>query len=137
VAQARPAVPSFSLPNQIAPIKPFPRLPPASKSNLVAAPAALPEKEAEPSAPFRFNVNMALKSARKFAGEQSSKGDPAVAQLQDKPINDLKTETTLGRAIGRAARPDCKTLASGSGILALVIVPIVVLTDKKDSGCKW
>lgn len=129
---------------RIAATKRFPRVPPASVYEPPAAarpeairPAALPEAQVEPDAQPRFDVTAAMKSARQFAGERARKGDPAVAQLQDKPINELKTETSLGRAIAGAARPDCKNIASGTGLLALLIVPIVVLTDQKDSGCKW
>lgn len=102
------------------------------------APTALPERKADAAvqAP-RLDMDAALKTARKFAGERAGKNDPAVAQLQDKPINAPQTETRLGRAIDGATRMDCKTLASNTGLFALIIVPAVVLTDKKDSGCKW
>jgi hypothetical protein len=34
-------------------------------------------------------------------------------------------------------RPDCLTAFQGAGILALVAMPLAILTDKKDHGCKW
>lgn len=122
-----------------------PRLPRASTNEPIAAarpenipipPVALPEN-AGPAAPPRFDRNAALKTAREFAVARSGKSDPAIAQLQDKPINEPRTEAPLARAIGGATRPDCKTMASSSGIFALVIVPYMALKDKKDSGCKW
>ena len=100
-------------------------------------PAAASTLAAEAEAAPRFDVNLALASARKFAGERARKSDPAVAQLQDKPINELRSESQLAGNIQKASRGDCKTMASGLGVLALVVVPLVLLTDKKDSGCKW
>ncbi|MFM9434466.1 hypothetical protein ACFDR9_001525 [Janthinobacterium sp. CG_23.3] len=116
-----------------------------------AAAALLPEPISAPVAPGpqqatassdvgaqpKFDVNAALKSARKLATERAHPGDPPVAQLQDKPINEPQSESRLARNIQRASRADCKDVASGSGLLALLVVPYVVLTDKKDSGCKW
>ncbi len=96
-----------------------------------------PDAAAEAGAPPKFDVNAALKSARKFATERARPGDPPVAQLQDKPINELRSESQLARNIQQASRADCKDVARGTGILALVVVPYLVLTDKKDSGCKW
>lgn len=103
-----------------------------------AAPAVSPERKADAAAQQpRLDMDAARKTARKFAGERAGKNDPAVAQLQDKPINEPRTETRLARAIDGATRPDCKTLASNAGLFALIIVPHAILTDKKDSGCKW
>jgi hypothetical protein len=93
-----------------------------------AAPAPVPGK---------FDVNAAMKSARKLATAKSTKDDPAVAQIYDKPLYGLPSDTPAGTAVGRTARADCKSVAAGTGILALVILPIMILTDKKDSGCKW
>jgi hypothetical protein len=36
------------------------------------------------------------------------------------------------RAIGRAKRRDCK-----DGIPGGLLAPLILLLDKKDSGCKW
>lgn len=38
---------------------------------------------------------------------------------------------------GDARRPWCLTAFQGAGILALVAMPLAVLLDKKDHGCKW
>jgi hypothetical protein len=78
-----------------------------------------------------------MKSARKLATAKSTKDDPAVAQIYDKPLYGLPSDTPAGTAVGRTARADCKSVAAGTGILALVILPVMILTDKKDSGCKW
>lgn len=39
--------------------------------------------------------------------------------------------------INRGKRPYCLTAFQGAGILALVAMPLAILTDKKDHGCKW
>jgi hypothetical protein len=87
--------------------------------------------------PSRFDKHAALKAARKLATAKSTRDDPAVAQIYDKPLYGLPTDTPTGQAVARTARGDCKNVASGTGILALVIVPLMILTDKKDAGCKW
>lgn len=95
-----------------------------------AAPAPAPVKG-------RFDVDAAMKSARKLATAKSTRDDPPVAQIYDKPLYGLPNDTPLGTAVARTARPDCKNVAAGTGLLALIIVPAMILTDKKDSGCKW
>lgn len=123
-----------------------PAAPPAPASGHATAQAgatADPSLPADPFAPAtapaqgKFDVNAAMKSARKLATAKSTKDDPPVAQIYDKPLYGLPSDTPLGSAVARTARADCKSVASGAGILALVILPVMILTDKKDSGCKW
>jgi len=73
-------------------------------------------------------------AARTMARSLSHIRDPAkvgtaIGQFPDKP---LETETRAARAIGAAKRRDCKDGVPG-GLLA----PLLMLADKKDSGCKW
>ena len=98
-----------------------------------------PDPFASPSASVKgkLDVNAAMKSARKLATAKSTKDDPPVAQIYDKPLYGMPSDTPLGTAVARTARADCKTAAAGTGILALIIIPAMILTDKKDSGCKW
>jgi hypothetical protein len=130
---------------------------PGAETGAIAVTAVTPVREAEklaeksvdmPPDPFapatapapvkgKFDVNAAMKSARKLATAKSTKDDPAVAQIYDKPLYGLPGDTPLGTAVSRTARGDCKSVAQGTGILALIIVPVMILTDKKDSGCKW
>ena len=123
----------------------------AEQPSALAEAAAIPPATAQaapslPDDPFapaatpvqgKFDANAAMKSARKLATAKSTKDDPAVAQIYDKPLYGPPSDTPLGSAVGRTARGDCKSVASGTGILALIIVPVMILTDKKDSGCKW
>jgi hypothetical protein len=113
---------------------PQPTQAPSSDPLLPADPFASAPASPEPP---RFDKNAALKAARKLATAKSTRDDPAVAQIYDKPLYGLPTDTPTGQAVARTARGDCKNVASGTGILALVIVPLMILTDKKDAGCKW
>lgn len=113
-----------------------------STASTTPAPAQDPadpfaERAAPAPVPGQFDANTALKSARKLATAKATKDDPAVAQIYDKPINPIRSGSELGRNVAGAARADCKTAAAGTGLLAIVIVPLMILTDKKDSGCKW
>lgn len=79
----------------------------------------------------KFDMDAARKTARKMAGERDpSKVGTAVGQIPDKP---LQTETQLARDIAQGKRGDCRTAYAGAGLLA----PVLMLLDKKDSGCKW
>ncbi|MFZ4878650.1 hypothetical protein ACL9RI_26495 [Janthinobacterium sp. Mn2066] len=108
---------------------------PPSQNMVTIAPAAPPAPAAAPDALAneapKFDMNAALKTARKVAGERDpSKVGTAVGQIPDKP---LQTETQLARDIAEGRRGDCRTAYSGAGIFA----PVLMLLDKKDSGCKW
>ncbi|CUI06207.1 hypothetical protein [Massilia antarctica] len=100
---------------------------PDDKANEPAAPGAF--TVAPPGAP-RFDPD----AARKFAREIATQPDPAragmaVAQIPPKPY---ATETKAARLIAGAKRSNCK-----DGIPGGLLAPLVLLLDKKDSGCKW
>ena len=98
---------------------------PASPATPAASPIRLTQDDAE------FDMEAARKTARKMAGERDpSKVGTAVGQIPDKP---LQTETQLARDIAQGKRGDCRTAYAGAGLLA----PVLMLLDKKDSGCKW
>ncbi|MGX4640889.1 hypothetical protein [Massilia sp. SYSU DXS3249] len=134
-------------------IEPAPATPPAAAGRPAPAPAlrkprpviAVPPQAARPAAPDPFVVEQApeappdtprfdLDAARKTARSLAHLRDPeregtAVAQFPEPP---LETESRAARAIGAAKRRDCKDGVPG-GLLA----PLLLLADKKDSGCKW
>ncbi|PVX33719.1 hypothetical protein [Janthinobacterium sp. 78] len=112
---------------------------PAAATAPAASPQAITVVPATPAAStdtFRqetpkFDMEAARKTARKMAGERDpSKVGTAVGQIPDKP---LQTETQLARDIAQGKRGDCRSAYSGAGLLA----PVLMLLDKKDSGCKW
>ena len=97
-----------------------------------ATPAVSPDtfRQETPETP-KFDMEAARRTARKMAGERDpSKVGTAVGQIPDKP---LQTESQLARDIAQGKRGDCRTAYSGAGLLA----PVLMLLDKKDSGCKW
>ena len=118
---------------------------PAAATAPAASPQAITVVPASPATPatsadtFRqetpetpkFDMEAARKTARKMAGERDpSKVGTAVGQIPDKP---LQTETQLARDIAQGKRGVCRSAYSGAGLLA----PVLMLLDKKDSGCKW
>ena len=109
---------------------------PASSSQAITVVPASPATPAANSDTFtqetpKFDMEAARKTARKVAGERDpSKVGTAVGQIPDKP---LQTETQLARDIAQGKRGDCRSAYSGAGLLA----PVLMLLDKKDSGCKW
>ena len=114
---------------------------PARASDLIAIPDPSPG-EAEPADVFavepqkapaggkRFDREAALRAARDMADDPDpAKAGTAVGQIPPKP---LATETRMARAIAGAKRRDCK-----DGIPGGLLAPLILLMDKKDSGCKW
>ena len=84
--------------------------------------------------PKKFDMDAALKTARKVANEPDpARANLPVAQLDKKPLYPENHESQLSRDIASGKRPDCRTSAAGAGLLA----PLFWLADKKDSGCKW
>jgi hypothetical protein len=86
----------------------------------------------EPAAPEtpRFDREAAHRMARSLANMRDpAKEGTAVGQFPEKP---LETETRAARAIGAAKRRDCK-----DGLPGGLLGPLLILADKKDSGCKW
>ena len=106
-------------------------VPPEPAAPVVPDPFTV-EQAAEPpptDAP-RFDLDAARKAARSLANiRDPAREGTAVAQFPDKP---LETETRAARAISGAKRRNCKDGVPG-GLLA----PLLMLADKKDSGCKW
>ena len=117
--------------------KPRRRAPP----NLIALPAPavpaqtdpftveMPSAPSAPSAP-RFDLDAARRMARSLASEPDpARAGTALAQL---PVKPLQTDTRAARAISQAKRRDCK-----DGIPGGLLAPLILMMDKKDSGCKW
>ncbi|MGK5077600.1 hypothetical protein [Janthinobacterium sp. HLX7-2] len=109
--------------------------PASSQNTITVAPTAAITPTVSPTTLTpdtpKFDMDAARKTARKVAGERDpSKVGTAVGQIPDKP---LQTESQLARDIAQGKRGDCRTAYAGAGLLA----PVLMLLDKKDSGCKW
>lgn len=113
----------------------------ARPSELVALPDPSPgqaeppdvfsvEPSAEPGPGKRFDRAAALQLAREMADDPDpAREGTAVGQIPPKPY---ATETKMARAISSAKRRDCK-----DGLPGGLLGPLLLLMDKKDSGCKW
>jgi hypothetical protein len=116
-----------AVPTPAAATAPAPSLPAITLAP--ATPAA--NSDTLPQETAKFDMEAARKTARKMAGERDpSKVGTAVGQIPDQP---LATQTRLARDIAQGKRGDCRTAYAGAGLLA----PVLMLLDKKDSGCKW
>ena len=114
---------------------------PARASELIAIPDPSPgeaepddvfsvEPQKDPAGGKRFDREAALRVARDMADDPDpAKAGTAVGQIPPKPY---ATETKMARAIAGAKRRDCK-----DGIPGGLLAPLILLMDKKDSGCKW
>jgi hypothetical protein len=133
-AEPAPSAPSAARAPRAQSAKPKRRVAPDVIA-LPQQPNAAPATDAftvEPPAPAapRFDPDAARKMARQLANAPDpAREGMAVAQL---PKKELETETKAARAIGRAKRRDCK-----DGIPGGLLAPLILLLDKKDSGCKW
>ena len=91
-----------------------------------------PEEQKQQQAK-QFDMNAALKTARKVANEK----DPAraglpVAQLDDHPLYPERTETELATKMDAAKRKSCLNQPGGN-----LLTPLFWLLEKKDHGCKF
>lgn len=140
----RPPPPSLEEPAPVArSIEPTRRAAaaPAKKRPRARAQAALPDRspgheaapgilKEEPQPAPRLDLEAARRLARDMADDPDpTRAGTAVGQIPPKPY---ATETRLARAIAGAKRRDCK-----DGLPGGLLGPLIILMDKKDSGCKW
>lgn len=105
----------------------------AGQPAMTVVPAPSAEPAPADSAP-RFDPDAARGAARAMANDLDPPSSNWVAEKlnKDKALKETK-EARLGRNVANSARPDCRTAYAGAGLLA----PLVMLMDKKDSGCKF
>ena len=100
---------------------------------VVPPPSAEPAPAPADGAP-KFDRDAARAAARSMANDLDVPSQNWAAEKLKKAREREETENErLGRNIANSARPDCKTAYAGAGLLA----PLLMLMDKKDSGCKW
>ncbi|CAN7148252.1 hypothetical protein [Massilia sp. LjRoot122] len=89
----------------------------------------VPDSDSKDDAP-KFDMNAAKQTARELASQTKlGREGTAVAQFPDPP---LETESKFAKAISKAKRRNCK-----DGIPGGLLAPLLLMMDKKDSGCKW
>lgn len=93
----------------------------------VSAPASVP-------APKKFDLEAARQSARVVGLQDAPNADDApLARLKKQQLEEqFQPESKAARAISAAKRGDCKDGLPG-GLLA----PLIMLTQKAGTGCKW
>lgn len=151
----RPATPPVPVPLPAPEAQAIPRqqkpAPPAKRSRrtrpLIAVPAQTRQSAEEPfavdpdratqppeAAPSSTTPALDVKAALGLAHRLAREPDPTKAgtALERLPPPPLQTETRAARAIGAARRPNCK-----DGIPGGLLAPLILMMDKKDSGCKW
>jgi hypothetical protein len=101
--------------------------PPVRESTLVLRPA-------EPAEAPAFDPEAAKAAARNIAGElDAPPSDAPNAQVRRNAPKYRETrDEKLARQIQSAARANCK-----DGIPGGLLAPLILMMDKKDSGCKW
>ena len=103
---------------------------PARSSELIAIPDPSPG-EAEPADVFSVEPSKEPAGGKRFDRDAAVRVAREMADDPD-PAKPYATETKLARAIAGAKRRDCK-----DGIPGGLLAPLILLMDKKDSGCKW
>ena len=128
-AEAPARAPTPRKPRKVIAVPPAPAAAPAPDPFVVEQVPEPPPMDTSRETP-RFDLDAARKAARSLANiRDPAREGTAVAQFPEKP---LETETRAARAIAGAKRRHCKDGVPG-GLLA----PLLMLADKKDSGCKW
>lgn len=114
----------------------------------VVAPAVKddPFAAVAPAAPAPSSTAAAPRHDGKLDIEQMRRSVREVLENEDVPSGPMGTVFSAAPApelqrfknkFGDAKRPWCLTAFQGAGVLALVAMPLAILLDKKDHGCKW
>lgn len=109
----------------------------APKPSVAAAPEVVVEAqpvETPPPAPKKFDLDAARSTARIVGLQDAPNADDApLARLKKQELaNQIRSESKAAQAISGAKRGDCKDGLPG-GLLA----PLIMLTQKAGTGCKW
>jgi hypothetical protein len=103
---------------------------PSRPEPFAVEPEPKPAPETGHAAATHFDPDAARQMARQLAtARDPTRADTAVGQFPDQPY---ATETKAARAISQARRRDCK-----DGLPGGLLGPLIILMDKKDSGCQW
>jgi hypothetical protein len=106
------------------------RAAPSRPEPFAVEPEPMPAPETGDTAAPRFDPDAARKMARELASAPDpTRAGTAVGQFPAKPY---ATETKAARAISQTRRRDCK-----DGLPGGLLGPLLLLMDKKDSGCQW
>lgn len=108
--------------------------PPATASAAAPATAAATGPGNIPAAsPPAFDMEAARKQVRAMKFDEEVRA-PVGGMLSAAPTRE---EQRFRTQFSEAKRPWCLTAFQGLGVLALVAMPLAMVLDKKDHGCKW
>jgi len=117
------------LPRKRAAVAAEPRATPSEPADASAQGKAPPDSGRENSA----NPTIDLEAARRIAREADRSRERSLSELP--PLERPQTESQrLGRAVAKAARPDCLTAHAGKGLFAVIFL---IKDSIADTGCKW
>jgi hypothetical protein len=119
----------------------------AAFAQVVEPPAPVPVVADDPFAPTPQRATASLSPADdKLDIEGMRRSVRDVLDSEDVPSGPMGTVFSAAptpelqrfkNKFGDAKRPWCLTAFQGAGVLALVAMPLAILLDKKDHGCKW
>jgi hypothetical protein len=107
----------------------------APKASAAAEPEVVVEAQPEQAPPpKKFDMDAARSTARSVGVQDAPNADDApLARLKkQQQASEIRTESKAAQAISAAKRADCKDGLPG-GLLA----PLIMLTQKSGTGCKW
>ena len=107
----------------------------APKAAAVAEPAVVVEAQpVDTPPPKKFDLDAARATARVVGVQDAPNADDApLARLKKQQLADqFQSESKAAKVISAAKRGDCKDGLPG-GLLA----PLIMLTQKAGTGCKW
>jgi hypothetical protein len=91
----------------------------------------VPEAPPTPSKPAGLDLDATRALARNLHRAPAA---TKPGQALDLSVPRPDAESTLGRAIGKAAQPDCRVAYAGLGLLG---VPFLLFDTVTDTGCRW
>jgi hypothetical protein len=127
-ALAQPAAPAPPAP--LVADDPFATAPQATST------ARAPQPAAAPSAPAggKLDIEAMRHSVREVLESEDVPSGPMGTVFSAAPAPQLQR---FKNKFDEGKRPWCLTAFQGAGVLALVAMPLAILLDKKDHGCKW
>ena len=97
-------------------------------------PAATASSPAD--APADALTPLDLQRATREAIREVERQSRGLVQAPRAPVTPAESETTLGREIARATRPDCKDAYAGAGLLAIPLT-LYEAAGGKGTNCRW
>lgn len=127
---------AFAQPAAPAPATPIVTDDPFAPAPQAASAARAPRTAAAPSPPAggKLDIEAMRRSVRDVLENEDVPSGPMGTVFSAAPAPELQR---FKNKFDDGKRPWCLTAFQGAGVLALVAMPLAILLDKKDHGCKW